>query len=78
MSRRQFCPHDPITHCPLYVAMHTGKGGSCWPDDGELQTGCAVAKGASYAKLVTLLSVIDPHTVLEAHARETHDKGWKH
>lgn len=49
------CPHE-TKDCPLYWAMHDGLGGSCWPDDGELQTGCAVDKGASYARLFGAMS----------------------
>lgn len=45
------CPHKAVHECPLYWAMHDGLGGSCWPADDELQTGCAVEKGASYDKI---------------------------
>lgn len=45
-SRR--CPHADVKDCPLYWAIHNSAGGSCWPKDNDLQTGCAVEKGASY------------------------------
>lgn len=57
------CPHAFKPHCPMYVAMHTGKGGSCWPADNALQTGCAVDKGSSYAWLLARLNEIDFDTV---------------
>lgn len=81
------CPHANIIFCPLYIAMHTGRGGSCWPDDGEIQTGCAVAKGADYEMAVAKLNIIDFETVTRCEIEERRHKSrllavakwaWKH
>lgn len=53
-SKRR-CPHAAIHDCPLYWASHDGGGASC--GDTDIQSGCAVEKGASYDALAAKITV---------------------
>jgi hypothetical protein len=58
------CPHANIIFCPLYIASHDGKPGSCVY--GEWALGCAVMRGeVKYADLLGKLTAVDPRLVAE-------------
>lgn len=70
------CPHVNIARCPLYVAMHDARlsGATCWPRDNDLQTGCAVAKGADYDQMVARMNVLDFEMVTKCEIAEREDQ----
>ena len=66
------CPHDLIQFCPLYAGMHIDNGPSCWPKNNDLEKGCAVDQGASYATLLARFERAHPDIVKERAAAERH------
>jgi hypothetical protein len=65
------CPHNDVSHCPLYHAMHyAGLAGlSC--DDGRLDgSKCAVDRGMSYERARAHLDVRRPAIVAHCQFNE--------
>lgn len=57
-----YCPHQRVEFCPMYVAAHTGRGGSCCY--GDLTEGCAVQREEmDYDAALAALRVLEPRIV---------------